>query len=184
MLANVRPGDVFSFYPLSCHNAGECINSTFTNLATLSATRTQEVTDAALLKEVAEWSVQTYTNQSNGLMHFGAGSDVWNISFAAAPARDFSRLSAKNLVNVDSMSGRGAIIDSCVFTLTKCNLGRIKTSDTRVTNTTMSRATGRNLEITGCASQALPPLPLISSYKSEKSLCGTGCKSGSRAQLR
>ena len=39
-------GEVFSFYPLSCHNAGECINSTFTNLATLHVTSTQEVTDA------------------------------------------------------------------------------------------------------------------------------------------
>jgi hypothetical protein len=141
VLANVRTGDVFSFYPLSCHNAGECINATFTNLATLSVTRTHEVTDAALLKDVEAWSVSTYTNASNGLMHFGSGSDLWNISFAA-PASAFARLRATNLVNIDTMSGSGAVIDSCVFSVTACNLGRIKTSNTRVTNTTMSQAVG------------------------------------------
>jgi hypothetical protein len=141
---------VFSFYPLSCHNAGECINATFTNLATLGVSVTQEVTDAALLREVATWSVETYTNTSNGLMHFGSGSDLWNISFAGdISAATFARLGPTNLVNVDTMSGSGAVIDSCVFSVTKCNLGRIKTSDTRVTNTTMSQAVGRNLEITG-----------------------------------
>jgi hypothetical protein len=149
VLSNVRSGDVFSFYPLACHNAGECINSTFTNLATLSVTETHEVTDTTLLREVAAWSVKTYTNKSNGLMHFGEGSDLWNISFAAAPAADFAKLCATNLVNVDTMSGSGAVIDSCVFSVTACNLGRIKTSDTRVTNTTMSQAVGHNLEITG-----------------------------------
>ena len=149
VLSNVRSGDVFSFYPLSCHNAGECINATFTNLATLSVTSTHEVTDAALLKDVEAWSVSTYTNASNGLMHFGSGSDLWNISFTAAPAAAFGRLGATNIVNVDTMSGSGAVIDSCVFSVTKCNLGRIKTSNTRVTNTTMSQAVGRNLEITG-----------------------------------
>jgi hypothetical protein len=82
-------------------------------------------------------------------MHFGSGSDLWNISFAGGPAAAFARLRATNLVNVDTMSGSGAVIDSCVFSVTKCNLGRIKTSDTRVTNTTMSQAVGRNLEITG-----------------------------------
>ena len=149
VLANVGSGDVFSFYPLSCHNAGECINSTFTNLATLHVTSTQEVTDASLLKDVSAWSVKTYTNASNGLMHFGSGSDLWNVSFAGAPAEAFAELGETNIVNVDTMSGSGAVIDSCVFSVTACNLGRIKTSDTRVTNTTMSQAVGRNLEITG-----------------------------------
>ena len=88
------------------------------------------MTDAALLKDVEAWSVRTYTNASNGLMHFGSGSDLWNISFAAAPAAAFGRLHATNIVNVDTMSGGGAVIDSCVFSVTKCNLGRIKTSDT------------------------------------------------------
>jgi hypothetical protein len=82
-------------------------------------------------------------------MHFGSGSDLWNVSFAGAPADAFAELGETNIVNVDTMSGSGAVIDSCVFSVTACNLGRIKTSDTRVTNTTMSQAVGRNLEITG-----------------------------------
>lgn len=72
-----------------------------------------------LLKGVAAWSVETYTNVSNGLMHFCSGSDLWNISFAAAPAAAFAKLRATNLVNVDTMSGSGAVIDSCVFSVTQ-----------------------------------------------------------------
>ena len=147
VLSNVRERDVLSFYELTCHTAGECINATFPQLAMMSVTGTHEVTDKALLKTVAAWSVATYTNASNGLMHFGEGSDLWNISFAAAPAAAFANLRATNLVNVDTMSGSGAVIDSCVFSVTACNLGRIKTSDSRVTNTTFSLAVGRNLEI-------------------------------------
>ena len=104
-------------------------------------------TEKALLNTVAAWSVKTYTNKSNGLMHFGSGSDLWNISFAAAPTAAFTKLLPTSLVNVDTMSGSGAVIDSCIFSVTACNLGRIKTSNSRVSNTTFSQAAGRNLEI-------------------------------------
>ena len=84
-------------------------------LATLKVASKREVSDAATLKQARLWAQKTATNKTNGLMAFGDGSDLWNISFAGADVATFSKLVPNTLVNIDSISGVGSEIRGCDF---------------------------------------------------------------------
>jgi hypothetical protein len=149
VMTTVRSGDRFSFYPLTHQQHPE--NSTPPVLATMRVAAKAEVTDAATLARVSAWSYATAANKTNGLMHFGDGSDLWNISFdpSSSPRGDFAKLRERTLVNIDSISGSGAVIRDSNFSVTACNLGRTKSSNSVITGTTFSKAKGQNLEVTG-----------------------------------
>ena len=171
VLSTVRLGDVFTFYPLTHVQHPE--NSTPPLLATLTVAAKEEVTDAATLKDVSAWAHTTATDKANGLMAFGDGSDLWNISFHPSSA-DFSKLVSKTLVNIDSISGRGAVIRNCSFSVTACNLGRTKSSDSIITGTTFSRAKDKNLEVTGLQVWFEGPLAIENVTITENTLVGEG----------
>ena len=147
VLTTVRAGDRFSFYPLTHETHPE--NSVPPCLATLTVASKRAVSDAATLKQARLWAQKTATDKTNGLMAFGDGSDLWNISFAGADVVTFSKLVPNTLANIDSISGAGAEIRGCDFSVTACNLGRTKSSDSIIANTTFSKAKSRNLEVTG-----------------------------------
>lgn len=158
VLATVRAGDRFSFYPLSHFPHPE--NNTPPILATATVATKKQVTDKKLLKQIAAWALKTASNYTNRLMHFGDGSDCWNVSFGDVSAgssgsngdrglADLSKVSTNSLVNIDSISGAGAVIRDCHFSVTACNLGRTKSSNSLITNTTFSFAASKNLEVTG-----------------------------------
>ena len=147
VLTTVREGDRFSFYPLSHEQHSE--NDAPPLLATMSVVSKREIKDAATLAQARVWAKKTASNKTNVLMAFGDGSDLWNITFAANASVDFSTLKQNTLVNIDSVSGVGAEIRNCDFSVTACNIGRTKSSNSTITNTTFSKARLRNLEVTG-----------------------------------
>ena len=147
VLTTVRVGDRFSFYPITHQHHPE--DSVPPLLATMSVVSKQEVEDAVLLAQARVWAQQTASNKTNGLMAFGDGSDLWNFTFAVNASVDFSALPQNTLVNIDSISGAGAEIRDCDFSVTACNLGRTKSSNSTIANTTFSKAKDSNLEVTG-----------------------------------
>ena len=174
VLTTVRAGDRFSFYPLSHFQHPE--NNTPPLLATAVVRSAASVTDGALLKRVSAWAQRTASNATNRLMHFGDGSDLWNISFVPTHALVRSNVRPTSLVNIDTISGAGAVIRNCEFSVTACNLGRTKSSNSIITNNTFRLAASRNLEVTGLQIWFEGPLYISNVSITDNTFIGEGPK--------
>jgi len=111
----------------------------------------ERVTDGALLAEAAslvpELSGSAELNpvslRGNETVPFHAW-DVWRVRFAGAVPPAVGR---RALVQIDTMSNAGAVLRNNVLTDTRCNLGRFKSSDSRIEGNVFRRAAIKSLEL-------------------------------------
>jgi hypothetical protein len=141
-LDRVAPGENMSFYPLNTFSWPPLATATVARLARVDGAAADALLADAYARASAA-AVATPCSACNaGLKNFSS-AQLWNVT----PAAPLAGVPPLSFATADGISAAGARLADCTFSDSITNLGRWKSSNSRIERTTWARTGKQNLEI-------------------------------------
>ena len=141
-LDRVAPGETLSFYPLNTFSFPPLATGAVAGLARVDGAAADALLADAYARASAAAVATPCSACKKGLNKY-ANAQLWNVTFAVplagVPPLSFS--------TADAIAAGGAVVTDCVFQNSISNLGRWKSSNSRIERTSWARTSNQNLEI-------------------------------------
>jgi len=141
-LDRVAPGEAMSFYPLNTFSFPPLATGTVAGLARVDGAAADALLADAYARASAAAVATPCSACEKGLNKYSS-AQLWNVTLRA-PLGGVPPLS---FATADGISAAGAVVADCVFANSISNLGRWKSSGSRIERSTWARTVNQNLEI-------------------------------------
>ena len=138
----VLAGQALSFFPLNTFSYPPLCTATIASIARVEGAAADALLAAAYANASALAKKTPCSACEAGLNKYAA-AQLWNVSFSSP----LSGVPPLSFSTADAISAAGAVLLDCVFEGSTSNLGRWKSSNSRIERTRWARTESQNLEI-------------------------------------